>query len=163
MGGDAVEGEGEDDGDSGDAFSDDGEVNPDTGFQDDLDDDDDSKYCEDENKSPDGDGPGGKRRGPRTTIKAKQLEVMKAAFKKLFEWRPAGDEYNEVPKHFNTSFINNAKLNQYGDGLKYECMKRNPYIINYIGIQTDRYILCCKSIRSFAVSTVKCPCSLGQE
>ena len=41
VGGDAVEGEGEDDGDSGDGFSDDGEVNPDTGFQDDLDDDDD--------------------------------------------------------------------------------------------------------------------------
>ena len=35
--GDDVEGEG----DSGDGFSDDGEVNPDTGFQDDLDDDDD--------------------------------------------------------------------------------------------------------------------------
>ena len=34
-----------------------------------------------ENKSPDGgDGPGGKRRGPRTTIKAKQLEVLKTAF-----------------------------------------------------------------------------------
>ena len=50
------------------------------GSGDDLDDDDDSKYCEDENKSPDGDGPGGKRRGPRTTIKAKQLEVLKTAF-----------------------------------------------------------------------------------
>ncbi len=33
-----------------------------------------------ENKSPDGDGAGGKRRGPRTTIKAKQLEVLKTAF-----------------------------------------------------------------------------------
>ena len=33
-----------------------------------------------ENKSPDDDGPGGKRRGPRTTIKAKQLEVLKTAF-----------------------------------------------------------------------------------
>ncbi len=32
-----------------------------------------------ENKSPD-DGAGGKRRGPRTTIKAKQLEVLKTAF-----------------------------------------------------------------------------------
>ena len=50
------------------------------GSGDDLDDDDDSKYCEDENKSPDGDGPGGKRRGARTTIKAKQLEVLKTAF-----------------------------------------------------------------------------------
>lgn len=32
-----------------------------------------------ENKSPD-DGGGSKRRGPRTTIKAKQLEVLKTAF-----------------------------------------------------------------------------------
>lgn len=33
-----------------------------------------------ENKSPDADGGAGKRRGPRTTIKAKQLEVLKTAF-----------------------------------------------------------------------------------
>lgn len=40
----------------------------------------DSKGCEDsENKSPD-DSAAGKRRGPRTTIKAKQLEVLKTAF-----------------------------------------------------------------------------------
>lgn len=32
-----------------------------------------------ENKSPE-DGAGSKRRGPRTTIKAKQLEVLKTAF-----------------------------------------------------------------------------------
>lgn len=32
-----------------------------------------------ENKSPD-DGGGSKRRGPRTTIKAKQLEILKTAF-----------------------------------------------------------------------------------
>lgn len=32
-----------------------------------------------ENKSPE-DGGGSKRRGPRTTIKAKQLEVLKTAF-----------------------------------------------------------------------------------
>jgi LIM homeobox protein 1 len=32
-----------------------------------------------ENKSPDNDG-GSKRRGPRTTIKAKQLEILKTAF-----------------------------------------------------------------------------------
>ena len=44
------------------------------------DDDDDLLKGEDENKSPDDDGPGGKRRGPRTTIKAKQLEVLKTAF-----------------------------------------------------------------------------------
>ena len=46
----------------------------------DDDDDDDLLKGEDENKSPDDDGPGGKRRGPRTTIKAKQLEVLKTAF-----------------------------------------------------------------------------------
>merc|ERR1719351_372353 len=49
-----------------------------------VDDDDDDDLClkgeDGENKSPDGDGPGGKRRGPRTTIKAKQLEVLKTAF-----------------------------------------------------------------------------------
>ena len=49
-----------------------------------VDDDDDDDLClkgeDGENKSPDDDGPGGKRRGPRTTIKAKQLEVLKTAF-----------------------------------------------------------------------------------
>merc|ERR1719351_281161 len=49
-----------------------------------VDDDDDDDLClkgeDGENKSPDGDGPGGKRRGPRTTIKAKQLEILKTAF-----------------------------------------------------------------------------------
>lgn len=33
-----------------------------------------------ENKSPDDGGSGSKRRGPRTTIKAKQLEILKTAF-----------------------------------------------------------------------------------
>lgn len=33
-----------------------------------------------ENKSPDDGANGSKRRGPRTTIKAKQLEVLKTAF-----------------------------------------------------------------------------------
>lgn len=33
-----------------------------------------------ENKSPDDGGNGSKRRGPRTTIKAKQLDVLKTAF-----------------------------------------------------------------------------------
>lgn len=47
---------------------------------DDLVDDDDDKYCDEDNKSPGDDGPGGKRRGPRTTIKAKQLEILKTAF-----------------------------------------------------------------------------------
>jgi LIM homeobox protein 1 len=45
-----------------------------------LDGDDNCKGEDCENKSPDADGPGGKRRGPRTTIKAKQLEVLKTAF-----------------------------------------------------------------------------------
>ena len=46
-----------------------------------LDGDDNCKGEDSENKSPDGgDGAGGKRRGPRTTIKAKQLEVLKTAF-----------------------------------------------------------------------------------
>jgi len=41
-----------------------------------------SRDSQTENKSPDGDDKvsGNKRRGPRTTIKAKQLEVLKAAF-----------------------------------------------------------------------------------
>ncbi len=42
--------------------------------------DGDCKGDDSENKSPDGDSAGGKRRGPRTTIKAKQLEVLKTAF-----------------------------------------------------------------------------------
>lgn len=33
-----------------------------------------------ENKSPDDSSAGSKRRGPRTTIKAKQLEILKTAF-----------------------------------------------------------------------------------
>ena len=45
-----------------------------------LDGDDHCKGEDAENKSPDADGAGGKRRGPRTTIKAKQLEVLKTAF-----------------------------------------------------------------------------------
>lgn len=45
-----------------------------------LDGDDGCKGEDSENKSPDVDGAGGKRRGPRTTIKAKQLEVLKTAF-----------------------------------------------------------------------------------
>lgn len=51
--------------------------------KDDLDMDEDlmMKGEDGENKSGDGgDGAGGKRRGPRTTIKAKQLEVLKTAF-----------------------------------------------------------------------------------
>ena len=45
-----------------------------TNFQGDKDDDDDKDL------SDGGEGSGGKRRGPRTTIKAKQLEVLKTAF-----------------------------------------------------------------------------------
>ena len=40
----------------------------------------DCKGEDSENRSPDGGEAGGKRRGPRTTIKAKQLEVLKTAF-----------------------------------------------------------------------------------
>jgi len=48
----------------------------------DFQDDDDLLKGDDDSKehSDGGDGAGGKRRGPRTTIKAKQLEVLKTAF-----------------------------------------------------------------------------------
>ena len=47
-----------------------------------LQDDDDLLKGDDDSKdhSDGGEGSGGKRRGPRTTIKAKQLEVLKTAF-----------------------------------------------------------------------------------
>jgi LIM homeobox protein 1 len=46
-----------------------------------LDGDPETRDSQTENKSPDGDGAvGSKRRGPRTTIKAKQLEILKTAF-----------------------------------------------------------------------------------
>jgi len=48
--------------------------------KDDLDMDDDLKGDGDDDKGGVDDGAGGKRRGPRTTIKAKQLEVLKTAF-----------------------------------------------------------------------------------
>ncbi|KAL1454301.1 hypothetical protein WDU94_010573 [Cyamophila willieti] len=45
-----------------------------------LDGDSEARDCQNENKSPDDGNSGSKRRGPRTTIKAKQLEVLKSAF-----------------------------------------------------------------------------------
>merc|ERR1719211_141109 len=41
---------------------------------------DDLKGADDDGKGGADDGAGGKRRGPRTTIKAKQLEILKTAF-----------------------------------------------------------------------------------
>ena len=48
--------------------------------KDDLEMDDDLKGGDDDKGGVGDDGAGGKRRGPRTTIKAKQLEVLKTAF-----------------------------------------------------------------------------------
>ncbi|XP_044763435.1 LIM/homeobox protein Lhx5 isoform X2 [Coccinella septempunctata] len=45
-----------------------------------LDGDPETRDSQTENKSPDDSGAGSKRRGPRTTIKAKQLEILKTAF-----------------------------------------------------------------------------------
>ncbi|CAH1382149.1 LIM/homeobox protein Lhx5 isoform X2 [Tenebrio molitor] len=45
-----------------------------------LDGDAEMRDSQTENKSPDDSGAGSKRRGPRTTIKAKQLEILKTAF-----------------------------------------------------------------------------------
>lgn len=52
----------------------------DPGDKDDLEMDDDLKGGDDDKGGVGDDGAGGKRRGPRTTIKAKQLEVLKNAF-----------------------------------------------------------------------------------
>ena len=48
--------------------------------KDDLDMEDDLKGGDDDKGGLGGDEAGGKRRGPRTTIKAKQLEILKTAF-----------------------------------------------------------------------------------
>lgn len=45
-----------------------------------LDGDAETRDSQTENKSPDDGNSGSKRRGPRTTIKAKQLEILKTAF-----------------------------------------------------------------------------------
>lgn len=45
-----------------------------------LDGDAEMRDSQTENKSPDDSSAGSKRRGPRTTIKAKQLEILKTAF-----------------------------------------------------------------------------------
>lgn len=45
-----------------------------------LDGDTETRDSQTENKSPDDGNSGSKRRGPRTTIKAKQLEILKTAF-----------------------------------------------------------------------------------
>ena len=45
-----------------------------------LDGDPETRDSQTENKSPDNGNSGSKRRGPRTTIKAKQLEILKTAF-----------------------------------------------------------------------------------
>jgi len=45
-----------------------------------LDGDPETRDSQTENKSPDDGNSGSKRRGPRTTIKAKQLEILKTAF-----------------------------------------------------------------------------------
>lgn len=45
-----------------------------------LDGDPETRDSQTENKSPDDSSAGSKRRGPRTTIKAKQLEILKTAF-----------------------------------------------------------------------------------
>lgn len=45
-----------------------------------MDGDPETRDSQTENKSPDDSGAGSKRRGPRTTIKAKQLEILKTAF-----------------------------------------------------------------------------------
>lgn len=45
-----------------------------------LDGDPETRDSQAENKSPDDGNGGSKRRGPRTTIKAKQLEILKSAF-----------------------------------------------------------------------------------
>lgn len=45
-----------------------------------LDGDAETRDSQAENKSPDDGNGGSKRRGPRTTIKAKQLEILKSAF-----------------------------------------------------------------------------------
>lgn len=45
-----------------------------------LDGDPETRDSQAENKSPDDGNAGSKRRGPRTTIKAKQLEILKTAF-----------------------------------------------------------------------------------
>lgn len=45
-----------------------------------IDGDTETRDSQTENKSPDDGNSGSKRRGPRTTIKAKQLEILKTAF-----------------------------------------------------------------------------------
>lgn len=49
-------------------------------YQGSLDGDPETRDSQAENKSPDDGNGGSKRRGPRTTIKAKQLEILKSAF-----------------------------------------------------------------------------------